>query len=170
MITGLSFALLAGVLVGLQNIFNSKVNERAGTQATTALVLGLGFLASLTIGLAVEGGRMLQWPSQMKLWYSFSGLLGVGVVFCLVKGMKALGPTYAVSIALTAQLGCALWWDGLGWFGLAQIDFTLKQWIGAAVIVGGILVYKLGGARRKTADAADRPEEMPTGRGGRAGA
>ena len=58
MILGLLFAIIAGALVALQNIFNSKVNERAGSWATTTLVLGLGFLASLTFGLLFEGGQL----------------------------------------------------------------------------------------------------------------
>jgi len=45
MILGLIFAIIAGSLVSMQNIFNSKVNEHEGTWTTTSLVLGLGFLA-----------------------------------------------------------------------------------------------------------------------------
>jgi transporter family-2 protein len=58
MISGLLLALIAGSLVGLKNIFNRKVNERMGLWATTVLVLGLGFAASVTFGLIFEGKRM----------------------------------------------------------------------------------------------------------------
>lgn len=40
MIIGLILALIAGSLVSLQNIFNTKVNEKVGSWATTTLVLG----------------------------------------------------------------------------------------------------------------------------------
>jgi transporter family-2 protein len=146
MISGLLLALTAGSLVSLQNIFNSKVNERAGSSATTALVLGLGFLASLTIGLIFEGKQLFALP-HMQPWYWFSGLIGVGVVTCLVKGIKLLGPTYAISIVLTSQLGFALLWDSLGWLGLVQVPFTFNKLVGVLVIVGGVLVFKLGGGR-----------------------
>jgi transporter family-2 protein len=144
MILGLSLALIAGSLLSLQNIFNNKVNERAGSWATTTLVLGLGFLASLTIGLIFEGKHLFI-LGNMEPWYWFSGLIGVGVVVCLVQGMKLLGPTYAISIALTSQLGFALLWDSLGWLGLDKVPFTFKQLIGVLVIVSGIFVFKLGG-------------------------
>ncbi|MCL6573816.1 MAG: DMT family transporter, partial [Bacillus sp. (in: Bacteria)] len=100
MMLGLLFAIIAGTLVSLQNIFNSKVNERAGSWATTTLVLGLGFLASLTFGLLFEGGQIFN-LQNMKSWYWFSGIFGVGVVVCLVQGINWLGPTYAIAIALT---------------------------------------------------------------------
>jgi bacterial/archaeal transporter family-2 protein len=146
MILGLLFAIIAGSLVSLQNIFNSKVNERAGSWATTTLVLGMGFLASLTFGLLFEGGQLVN-LQNMKPWYWFSGMIGVGVVVCLVQGIKLLGPTYAISIALTSQLFCALWLDSLGWLGLEKVPFTLNQLIGVLVIVGGIVVFKFGGER-----------------------
>ncbi|TXK73198.1 DMT family transporter [Paenibacillus sp. N3.4] len=148
MILGLLLALIAGSLVGLQNIFNSKVNERAGSMATTTLVLGMGFLASLTIGLLFEGKHMFSLPN-MHLWYWFSGLIGVGVVICLVQGIRLLGPSYASIIVLTSQLGFALLWDSLGWLGLDKIPFTAKELIGVLVIVGGIFVFKLSGGREK---------------------
>lgn len=148
MVLGLVLALIGGSLVSLQNIFNNKVNERAGSWATTTLVLGMGFLASLTIGLIFEGKQMFD-LHHMQPWYWFSGLIGVGVVICMVQGMNSLGPTYAISIVLTSQLGTALLWDSLGWLGLDKVPFTPKQLIGVLVIVGGIIVFKLGGERKK---------------------
>lgn len=147
MILGFILSLIAGLLLSLQNIFNSQVNERSGSPATTALVLGMGFLASLTFGLFFEGKHLFI-LQNMKPWYWISGLIGVGVVLCLVQGMKLLGPTYAISIVLSSQLAFALLWDSLGWLGLEKVPFTLKQFLGVLVIVVGILVFKLGGRNK----------------------
>jgi transporter family-2 protein len=148
MILGLLLALIAGSLVSVQNIFNSKVNERAGSWATTALVLGLGFLASFTFGLVFAGKDLFR-LHNMQIWYWFSGLIGVGVVVCLVQGIKRLGPTYAVSIMMTSQIGIALLLDSMGWLGLHKVPFTFKQLIGVLVIVGGMMIFKFGGGREK---------------------
>lgn len=146
MVQGLLLAMIAGSFVGLQNIFNSKVQARAGMWVTNALVLGLGFLASLIFGLLMEGKSMFA-LSDARPWYWFSGLLGIGVVTCTVQGIRRLGPTYAVSIALASQLACALVMDSLGLFGLRQVPFTPKQLLGVLVIVIGMLLFKFGGAR-----------------------
>jgi bacterial/archaeal transporter family-2 protein len=148
MFLGLFIAVIAGLLVGLQNIFNAKVNEQAGTWATTALVLGLGFLASMTLGLVFEGSGLFM-LDNMKTWHWFSGLIGVGVVVCLVQGTRLLGPTYAIAIVLTSQLGFALLWDSLGWFGLEKIPFTFQQLVGVLVIAGGVIVFKFSGSKEK---------------------
>lgn len=143
MIAGLVLALIAGSLVGVQNVFNSKVNEGVGTWTTTAIVLGMGFLASLTIGLFVEGKQLFDLPN-MKTWYWFSGIIGVGVVLSVVQGVKRLGPTFAISIVMASQIGTALIFDSLGLLGLDQVPFTGKQAIGVLIIVGGIIVFKMG--------------------------
>ncbi|MBK3494712.1 DMT family transporter [Viridibacillus sp. YIM B01967] len=143
MIVGLILALVAGSLVGLQNIFNSKVNEHTGSWASTTLVLGMGFLASLMVGLIVEGGNLFN-LQNMQPWYWFSGLIGVGVVTCILNGIKLLGPTYAISILLSSQLCFALLWDSLGWFGLEQVPFTPQKLLGVLIIASGIIVFKFG--------------------------
>lgn len=142
MIIGILLAIIAGALVSLQTIFNSKVNEHTGSWSTTTLVLGMGFIASLLMGLLLEGTGMFQ-LRHMQAWYWLSGAVGVGVVICLVQSIKHLGPTYGISIVLTSQLGCALLFDSLGWLGLAKVDFSFTKLIGVLVIVAGILIFKL---------------------------
>ncbi|MGZ7441285.1 DMT family transporter [Paenibacillus sp. TH7-28] len=155
MFLGILLALIAGSLVGMQNIFNNKVNEHTGTWTTTTLVLGLGFAASFVIGFLLEGKNMFA-LHDMQPWFYFSGLIGVGVVTCMVQGVKRLGPTYAVAIVMTSELGFALLFDSMGWLGLQKVPFTPKQLIGVLVIVGGIIVYKMGERQRSEAAARDQ--------------
>ncbi|HZG88542.1 DMT family transporter [Paenibacillus sp.] len=145
MMQGLLWAALAGALVGVQNIFNKKVNERASTWSTTTLVLGLGFAASFALGLLLEGPRLFD-LQNMKLWYGFSGLLGVGVVVCVVQATRRIDPTFAVSLMMISQLICAMWWDAAGWMGLTRIPLTPRQLAGVALIAAGVVVFKLAGS------------------------
>ncbi|MFF3022116.1 DMT family transporter [Gottfriedia sp. NPDC057948] len=148
MIYGLILSLIAGSLIGLQNIFNSKVNERAGIWVTTTFVLGMGFLASFLMGLLFEGKELFV-LHNMKNWYWISGIVGVGVVFCLTNSTKILGPTYAISIVLTSQLLFAMLFDSMGWLGLEKVPFSPKHLIGVLLIISGILIFKLNGIRFK---------------------
>jgi bacterial/archaeal transporter family-2 protein len=141
MIIGLMLAVIAGAFVSMQNIFNSKVSEKAGPWETTILVLGLGTVASFTIGIIVEGKDLFILPN-MQPWYWFSGLLGIGVVSCLVLSIRLLGPTFAISIVLTSELGIALLFDSLGLLGLEKVPFTLNQLIGVLIIISGIYIFK----------------------------
>lgn len=146
MLIGIMMATLAGALVGLQNIFNNRIHVKAGLWITTTVVLGMGFLASFLLGFASEGMAMFR-PEHVEPWYFFSGLIGVGVVVCMVRGTHLLGPTYAAAVAMVSQLGFAVVWDTLGWFGLEKVPFTGTQLLGVLVIAAGIVVFKLGGKR-----------------------
>ncbi len=150
-VTGILLALLAGSLVSLQTVFNSKVNEKTGSWSTTTMVLFTGFLASFLISILVEGKNTFSFQ-HMQPWYWVSGAIGVGVVFCLVQGMKLLGPTFAISIVLTSQLSFALLFDSMGWLGLEKIPFSWNQLLGVLVIVGGIVLFKFGGSKSNTAE------------------
>ena len=117
-ITGILLALLAGSLVSLQTIFNSKVNEHTGSWSTTTMVLFTGFIASFLISLLVEGTNTFSFQ-DMKPWYWLSGAIGVGVVFCLVQGLSdkniflfayyltfILGKRSISAICIYADIGC----------------------------------------------------------------
>ncbi|SFD81484.1 transporter family-2 protein [Paenibacillus catalpae] len=141
MITGILLALLAGALVSVQTLFNNNVNTVLHSNSTTALVLGMGFIASLCMGFLFEGADFLSWKA-MPAWFWFSGVLGIGVVTCVVKGVRLLGPSYATTIVMTSQLLCALWWDSAGWFGLEQVPFTAQKAIGVTALIAGLLLFK----------------------------
>lgn len=148
MIVGLILAFISGSLVGVQNIFNNRVNQKAGLWATTTLVLALGFIASFILGIITDGSNLFR-LENMHTWYWFSGIIGVGVVVCMTNGIRKLGATYAVSISLSAQLIFALLFDSIGLLGLEKVPFEPKQLLGVLVIIGGILVFKMGGKQDK---------------------
>lgn len=151
MILGMIMALAAGSLISIQTMFNNKVNEAVSSQTTTALVLCMGFIASFSMGLLFEGAGYFT-MKPMQTWFWFSGLLGIGVVTCTVKGVKMLGPSSAISLVMTAQLLCALWWDSAGWFGLEMVPFTLQKGVGVIALIVGLIMFKAKPRSKKTVD------------------
>ncbi|RNA66966.1 DMT family transporter [Alteribacter keqinensis] len=141
MIFGIILAASAGAAISLQTVFNNKVNEKTGSWTTTALALGMGFVFAL-VATVMAGELNVYQLARIEPWYWFAGITGVGVVFCLVQAIKRLGPTFTISIVLTAQLSTALLSDSIGWFGLEQIPFSYTKLAGIFVILIGVLVFK----------------------------
>ena len=139
---GILFAILAGILISLQTVFNTRVSEKVGSWATTTLVLGLGFLASLPFFILLDDTSLLSVGNVNKL-YLFSGVLGVVLVFTIMKGISILGPAYSISIVLVSQIFLAILIDTFGWFGFEKIPLTSSKLIGIALMVLGIFVFKL---------------------------
>lgn len=142
MMIGIALALLGGVFVCLQNIFNANVKQHVSVWTTTALVLFLGFFASLVAGLAFEGMGLFRF--QAEPWFWFSGVIGVGVVVSVTQGVQSLGPSRAISIVMVSQIFFGVMWDTAGWFGLEQVPFTWKSFAGVLLISAGVVLFQLG--------------------------
>nr|WP_275695480.1 DMT family transporter [Fredinandcohnia sp. SECRCQ15] len=136
------FAILAGFFISLQTIFNTRVSEKVGSWATTTFVLGLGFLTSLPIFIAIEDTPLFSIGNVNKL-YLFGGVLGVFLVFSIMKGISSLGPAYSMSIILISQIASAILIDTFGWFGFEKVPFTPNKFWGLSLMVLGVLVFKL---------------------------
>lgn len=142
MAIGILLALLGGAFVCVQNTFNANVKKKVGVWSTTALVLLLGFVASLAAGLAFEGTALFRF--QAEPWFWFSGIIGVGVVASITQGVQQLGPSAAVSLVMISQIFFGLVWDTLGWFGLEQVPFTWQSLAALVLIASGALLFQLG--------------------------
>lgn len=142
MALGIFLAVIGGTFVSIQNTFNANVKKQVSVWTTTALVLFLGFAASLAAGLIVEGTGLFSF--QAEPWFWFSGIVGVGVVACVTQGVQILGPSRAISLVMVSQIFFGLMWDTLGWFGLEQVPFTWQSLLGVLMISGGVLLFQLG--------------------------
>jgi len=139
---GILFALLAGIFISLQTVFNTRVSEKVGSWATTTFVLGLGFLTALPIFIAIDDTSLFSIGNVNKL-YLFGGVLGVVLVYSIMKGISSLGPAFSISIVLISQIGLAVLIDAFGWFGFEKLPLTPSKIIGLSLMVIGVLVFKL---------------------------
>lgn len=140
MVLGFILAICAGALIGLQNIFNRHLNVHVSGWAATAFVLLTGALASLIFGLIFEGTAIFQ-LSELPVSYFFFGLVGIGVIYCMLKGMRKLGPTKAVIVSVIAQLTCSLIFDAVGLMALPQVDIQWLDIVGLLFMFIGIFIF-----------------------------
>lgn len=103
MIQGLSFALLAGFLISIQNIFVTRTGEKIGFWEATTFVHGIGFVAALAILFLTGRGSENSLRDANQL-YLFGCVVGIFVVFSVMQGVGRLGVFYAVPLILFAQI------------------------------------------------------------------
>ncbi|NQD66981.1 DMT family transporter [Bacillus haikouensis] len=139
---GVVLAVIAGILISLQNVFNARVSEKTGPWATTTLVLGLGLVCSLPVFYGIEQRSLFDMGNVNPI-FLFSGVFGVGIVFFLMRGVTLIGPAYAISIALISQIVIAFVINTGGWFGFEATALTWQKLAGISLLIGGVLVYKL---------------------------
>ena len=139
---GIMYSIIAGILISIQGVFNSKASEKIGLWQTNVLVHGLGFFVSLIIVLMVKDGSFSKITDVNKI-YLIGGALGVVIVYSVMKGITSIGPAYSVSILLISQLIIALVIDSFGLFGIEKVPFNTTKLIGITMMISGVLVFKM---------------------------
>ena len=134
-------AIISGISMSLQGVFNTRLGEKIGIWETNVLVQGIGLVLTFLISLFLRDGNYRDLRSANKL-YLLGGALAVVITFTVMKSIGDLGPTYAIGIILIAQLVAAALIDAFGLFGSEKLNFTLKEFIGVEFMLIGIIVFK----------------------------
>jgi len=141
---GILFSILAGVLISLQSVFNTRVSDKIGLLGTTTVVHGIGFLFSLLI-LIFFGTSNLEKFRDINKFYLLGGAFGVIIVFSVIKGISLLGVSFSISILLITQLIVSTLIDTFGLFESTPIRFDFTKLLGIIVMIIGIVIFKLKG-------------------------
>lgn len=141
---GLIFSIIAGISMSLQGIFNTRLGERIGVWETNTIVQGSAFAITLIILFIFGDGSFKNAKSTNKLYF-LGGVLGVIIIYTVMKGISALGATYSIAAILVAQLTAAAIIDAFGLFGCNAVKFDITKIIGVCVMIIGIVIFKYKG-------------------------
>lgn len=142
MVQGVIFSILAGIMVSLQGIFNTRASEHIGLWHTNVLVHGSGFVLALIILIAINKVTFSNIKS-VKPYYLIGGILGVIIVFSIMKGITDLGASYAITILIVTQIVANALINYFGIFGEHIIHFSWTQILGLILMIVGIFLYQL---------------------------
>lgn len=141
---GILFSIAAGIFISLQGVFNTRLSEKIGFWETNTFVHGTGLVFTFIIMMAVGTGSFAKIGEANKI-YMVGGMLGVLILFSVMNAISALGATYSVAILLVTQLIAATVIDSFGLFGSPVIKFDITKFFGIAIMIAGIVVFKLKG-------------------------
>lgn len=140
--SGLIFAIIAGALMSIQGIFNTRLTEGSSLWVANTVVHSTGLILCLI--LWVFSGRLPFAPIlKVNKLYFLGGIIGAIIVYSVIKSISNLGPTVAVMIFLSSQLIVAYLIEVFGLFGTDTIGFEFKKIIGMVIIIVGIVVFKI---------------------------
>lgn len=135
------FAIISGISMSLQGVFDTRLSEKIGLWETTVLVQGIALILSLLITFFYGKGSYSAIKEVNKL-YLLGGVLGVIITFTVMKSIGSLGPTYAIGLILISQLVAAALIDAFGLFDSERLTFHLKDILGIIIMIIGIIIFK----------------------------
>ncbi|MDF2677897.1 MAG: hypothetical protein K0Q97_2231 [Bacillota bacterium] len=139
---GILIALLAGLLMSVQGVFNTRVMDSSNMWATNSLVHLTAFITSISIWFFTGRENLLSVFNVSNKLYLFGGVIGAFITFTVIKSISSLGPAYATMLILLAQLVISCLIESFGLFGTDKMCFVWSKLIGVALMIAGIVVFK----------------------------
>ena len=140
-VIGIIFALLAGLLMSVQGVFNTRVMETSNMWAATSWVHISAFAASMSLWFFTGKEALFSVFDVSQKLYLSGGVIGAFITYTVIKGISDLGPTQATMLILLAQLIVAYLIEVFGLFGAEKISFDWIKLIGVALMVSGIIMF-----------------------------
>lgn len=138
---GFLFSILAGAAMSVQGVMNTRLQDKVGLWEANAFVQGTAFALSLIVMWIFGKG---DWKALMTApkWNLLGGALGLVITVTVMFSIKGLDPTVAISTILIAQLLVAAAIEYFGWMGQEKAAFAIRQWLGLALMLGGVVLFK----------------------------
>lgn len=135
------FALLAGLLMSIQGVFNTRVMDSSNMWATNSWVHLTAFIASIVVWFFAGQENLLSVFSVSNKLYLLGGIIGAFITFTVIQGISGLGPAYATMLILLAQIVVSYLIEVFGLFGTEKIGFEWIKLIAVAMMIGGIIIF-----------------------------
>jgi transporter family-2 protein len=142
-----AMALTVASVVGLvlQQILNADLRASLGSAAWAGLISYVGgTLCMILFVLAMRDGI----PSMAALtrthWFSWTGgIFGAIFIAVAVLFIQRLGAATFIALLIAGQMLASLLFDHYGLLGLPQHPADATRLIGAALLVGGVILIRL---------------------------
>ena len=134
--------------MSVQGVMNTRLQEHVGLWEANAYVQGTAFALSLVVMWLFGTGNLGALASApcgtlfLLGTSALGGALGLVITVTVMLAIKGLNVTVAVSVILIAQLLVAAVIDALGWMGQEKVPMGLWQYVGLALMLGGVALFK----------------------------
>ena len=139
---GIILALLAGLLMSVQGVFNTRLMDSSNMWTTNTWVHFTAFVTSIAVWFFAGRENLFSVFSVSNKLYLLGGVIGALITFTVIKSIASLGPAYATMLILLAQLVASCLIEFLGLVSTEKTCFEWSKLIGAALMVAGIIVFQ----------------------------
>ncbi len=139
---GFIYSAVAGAAMSIQGVMNTRLSDKIGLYESNVFVQGTAFALSL-IAMWILGKGNFRAIGDVNKGYLLGGALGIVITITVMLSMSRLTPATAVSAILITQLFTAAVIDAFGLMGTEKEAFGWNKYVGLALMVGGMLLFKL---------------------------
>ena len=139
---GIIIALVSGLLMSVQGVFNTKVTDTSGVWVTSAFVQLTALIVCL-IAWFFTGRQPFSTLLEIQPRYMLlGGAMGAMITYTVIKSMDALGPAKAIMLIVVAQLLVGYLIEMFGMFGVEKQPIEIRKILGMGITILGIVIFK----------------------------
>ncbi|RGS82100.1 DMT family transporter [Coprococcus sp. AF21-14LB] len=139
---GWIIALISGVLMSVQGVFNTEVTKTTGMWVSNGWVQFSAFLTCVAVWLFTGRDSIAALTKVQPRFMLVGGVIGAGITWTVIASMKQLGPARAVLLIVVSQILAAYLIELLGLFGVEQAQFEWRKAIGMALAIAGVMIFQ----------------------------
>lgn len=138
---GFIFAIIAGAAMSIQGVMNTRLSDKIGLYESNMIVQGTAFVLS-ALAVWILGKGSFREISNVNKLYLLGGVLGIVITITVMLAIGKLSPAVAISTILISQLAVAALIDCFGLMESEKIAFEWNKYVGLALMIGGMLLFK----------------------------
>lgn len=140
---GFLVAIVSGVLMSVQGVFNTQVTKQTSLWVSSAFVQLTALIVCL-LAWGITDRSSFGALFKVQPWYMLlGGVLGAFITITVIKSVDSLGPAKSAMLIVIAQLIGAYLIELFGLFGVERQPLEWRRVIGMAVSIVGIIIFKL---------------------------
>ena len=140
---GIVVALVSGILMSVQGVFNTEVTKQTSLWVSSAFVQLTALLVCLAAWWVTDQSSFESLAEVKPGFMLLGGVIGAFITITVIKSMDSLGPARAAMLIVIAQLIAAYVIELFGWFGVEKQPLEWKKVIGMIISIVGIILFKL---------------------------
>ena len=140
---GIIVALVSGILMSVQGVFNTEVTKQTSLWVSSAFVQLTALLVCLAAWWVTDQSSFESLAEVKPSFMLLGGVIGAFITITVIKSMDSLGPARAAMLIVIAQLIAAYVIELFGWFGVEKQPLEWKKVIGMLISIVGIILFKL---------------------------
>lgn len=142
---GFLIAILSGVFMAVQGVFNTQVTKTTGMWVSNGWVQLTAFIVCVAAWLIMGRDSVITIAKVEPKYVLLGGVIGAGITWTVIKSIEQLGPAKATLFIIVAQITMSYLIELFGMFGMDKQSFEWKKIIGLAAALVGIVIFQWEG-------------------------
>ncbi len=139
---GVIIALISGLLMSIQGIFNTEVTKQSSVWVSASWVQFTALLTCLAIWVIFDRTGFTTLGKVSPKYMMLGGVFGAFITYTVIQSMSALGPAKATMLIVIAQLAVSWGVELLGIFGVERSGFSWRRLLGLIVAIVGVVLFE----------------------------